>query len=63
MENWARITYSEMTNFDDDIYNDNEYQLEMGDVSNDISRELIILFKLCIIKIIRLAVKVDLRLF
>lgn len=39
MENWARITYREMANSDDDICNDNEHQLEMDDVSNDISSE------------------------
>lgn len=39
MENWARITYREMTNSDDDICNDSEYQFEMNDVSNDISSE------------------------
>lgn len=39
MESWARITYSEMTNSDDDIFNDSEYQLEMKDVSNDISSD------------------------
>lgn len=39
MENWTRMTYKEMLNSDDDICNDNEYQVEMDDVLNGISSE------------------------
>lgn len=39
MKNWERITYREMANSDDNIHNDNEYQLEMDDLTHDISSE------------------------